>query len=146
MSETHSETNYAKSFQLQEVTSHTELEEVIALHRLSYETPFNAFYVLERGETGPEEHTQRLIKEHDESPVSRWFKVVDSLTGKTIAAAQWLVRTEGQNPFKNGEPPAHPVTWWPEGEPRKFAEVLYERWSGVRPFALKRPHLCRQFC
>jgi hypothetical protein len=143
MGETTSETNLAKSLDFQEVVSHTELEEVIALHRLSYETPFNAFYVLERGETGPEEHTQRLIKEHEENPASRWFKVVDSLTGKTIAAAQWHVRIEGQNPYEKGQPPAQNVTWWSEGEPRKFAELLYERWSDVRPVALKKPHLCR---
>jgi len=131
------------SLDLQEVQSPSELEEVIALHCLSYEAPFNAFYILERGETGKEEHLQRLVKSHEEDPASRWLKVVDSTTGKAIAAAQWHVRTGGQNPYERGQPPTQPVTWWPEGESRKFAELLYERWSDVRPVVLKKPHMCK---
>ncbi|TRX98937.1 hypothetical protein FHL15_000279 [Xylaria flabelliformis] len=133
-------------YTVQQVQSESDLEEVIALYCVSYETPFNAFYVLTRGDTGPDEHLQRQTKWHKEDPTSCWIKVLDDNTGQAIAAAQWLVRTEGLNPYADGQAPDEIITWWSEGERRRFAERMYAQWGDHRPVKMRKPHLFLNAC
>lgn len=139
-------------FELREVTSDDRFDEVIPLQWVSYETPHNGFFILfcpTRGE-GPDaradslqESKERQIQWHHADPTSRWIEVVDTDTGKAIAAAQWNVHES--DPFAKPSPPMT-AYWWPEGEGRRFADMALGEWLGPRVERMRKPHLCKSYC
>ena len=109
--------------ELREVTTDPEWNELIQCESESYETPFNAFYLLlrpNRGDSsdasraGFKEMRDRQMRWHKTDPTSRWFKVVDTDIGdKVVGGACWNTFTEKPHP----KPVDHPLEgdWWPEG-------------------------------
>ncbi|KAI1110228.1 acyl-CoA N-acyltransferase [Nemania sp. NC0429] len=112
----------------------------------SYEDPPQNFFHIsfpingtsnEAREEAIKEAAERLKQWHTDDPTSHWQKVVDADTGKVAGGALWNVYEE--NPFAN--PHQVPVTWFPEGGSRTFAERTLEDHVRPRSEAAQRPHI-----
>ncbi|KAK3167520.1 hypothetical protein OEA41_010647 [Lepraria neglecta] len=133
---------------LREVLHDSEWNELIQCEHESYLDPFNGVYTLfrpnqsrdDRGREGFKELRDRQLSWHKNDPTSRWFKVVDTDIGdKVVGGACWNTFTE--NPYP--EVKEHPMEamWWPEGEPRAFANKLLDEWLCPRYHKMARPHM-----
>lgn len=139
--------------ELRHVKSDSEFNELVQCECESYEDPFNGFYLLLRpdrgsspkGREGFKELRDRQIAWHKHDPTSTWLKVVDTDIGdKVVGGACW--NTFLENPYS--QPMEHPLeaTWWPEGEPREFANKLLDDWLQHRSRKMNRPHMLVALC
>ncbi|KAI9881207.1 MAG: hypothetical protein M1830_007185 [Pleopsidium flavum] len=138
--------------ELQEVTSDSEFDEIIPLQWLSYESPFNGFFILfcpTRGSgdnaraNSIQESKERQIQWFHADSSSRWIKVVDTDTGMAVGAALWHIHES--NPFSKPPPPLT-AYWWPEGDGRRFVDMALGQWMTPRVERMRRPHLLLEMC
>ncbi|KAL8837532.1 MAG: hypothetical protein Q9170_002491 [Blastenia crenularia] len=130
--------------QIRRVFFDAEFNDVVQCVCESYAAPVNRLWRLFRHDPSPAgfiELRNRLIREFRADPSACWLKVVDTGIGdKVVGVALWNTYTENPYPvFKE-----HPVEaeWWPEGEPREFANHLLDQFVGDRYKKMARPHMC----
>ncbi|KAI4275920.1 MAG: hypothetical protein LQ337_002835 [Flavoplaca oasis] len=130
--------------QLHRVSSDGEFNEIVQCICESYATPVNRIWRLFRHDPSPAgfiELRDRLIREFRADPTACWLKVVDTEIGnKVVGAALWNTYTENPYPIYKDHPME--AYWWPEGEPRKFANHLLDQFIGDRYKKMARPHMC----
>lgn len=85
------------------------------------------------------EAADRLATWHNEDPTSHWQKIVETDTGKVVAACFWNIYES--NPY--AEPDDIPVTWFPDDGSRRFAERVLEAYSAPRAQVGARPQVCK---
>ena len=135
--------------QLRQITSASEVPEVIACYLESFSSPPSGFTGLVSPTigSGPTADRDRVLNfstrqwfSHSIDPTSTWLKVVDTeKEDRVVASIRWNIYTK--NPFENAtsKPSAF---WFPEGPTRTYTEMVLETLSEIR--MRKHPHLCKQ--
>ncbi|KAI1445422.1 acyl-CoA N-acyltransferase [Annulohypoxylon stygium] len=132
--------------ELQEIDPETDFPALARCLFESYEDPpqkfFHVFFPTHEAgdktrEDAIEEAATRLKLWHTHDPSSYWQKLVDTDTGKIAGGALWNIHRE--NPFAN--PPAVPVTWFPDDSSRRFVEKALQNHSAPRSRKTKRRDL-----
>lgn len=131
-------------WEVYEIKTDADWDEIIRLEFLSYETPFNPFLVLfapplDSREERIEDTKKRQRQWHEADPTSRWIKVVDSETGQAIGGAQWNIYET--NPFAKPPEKSLITYWWPEGEQREYVDQALGQWMTPRAQRMNKPHL-----
>ncbi|KAL8978282.1 MAG: hypothetical protein Q9205_006095 [Flavoplaca limonia] len=130
--------------QLHRVSSDGEFNEIVQCICESYATPVNRVWRLFRHDpslAGFIELRDRLIREFRGDPTACWLKIFDTDIGdKVVGAALWNTYTE--NPYPTYKDHPMEAYWWPEGEPREFANHLLDQFIGDRYKKMARPHMC----
>ena len=98
------------TFVLSEVKSEEEFKAVGVLMQKAYQTPFNSFWEILKGENEPE-CTSRYWAWHS-TPGSHWLQVKDTDTGEVVGACEWIIHES--NPFEKGNP-IPTGNWWSNG-------------------------------
>ena len=83
------------------------------------------------------ESKERFWSQHQGDCSSNWFYIFDTVTGRTVGCAQWVISE--LNPFAAGTPRLT-APWWPEGECRKFCESILNQVYRPRASWMTRPH------
>ncbi|KAJ8062780.1 hypothetical protein OCU04_008037 [Sclerotinia nivalis] len=113
------------AFQISEVTSESEYQEIVSAELTSFESPPSAYRTLfyPKTDTNPEARvkaieggTARVIQSQRSKPYQRWVKAVDPESGKVVGAAEW--RFFESDPYTGVSLPK--ANWWPEGEEKEF--------------------------
>ncbi|KAL8707082.1 MAG: hypothetical protein Q9220_007822 [cf. Caloplaca sp. 1 TL-2023] len=131
------------TLQLRRVSSDSEFNDIVQCVCESYATPVNRLWRLFRHDPSPAgfiELRDRLIREFRGDPTACWLTIVDTDIGnKVVGAALWNTYTENPYPVYK----EHPMEayWWPEGEPREFANHLLDQFIGDRYKKMARPHM-----
>ncbi|KAI1357839.1 acyl-CoA N-acyltransferase [Xylaria arbuscula] len=79
----------------------------------------------------------RLASWHAEDPTSYWQKVVDTDTGRIAGAALWNICET--DPF--AEEHEMEVTWFPDGQARRFVEQFLDMYERPRARVGRRPQV-----
>ncbi|KAF7858520.1 hypothetical protein EAF04_009120 [Stromatinia cepivora] len=138
---------FSMSLQIQEVTTAVEFAEVVKVQADAFDSPINVssrmFYpVLGNGPTARLDAVKGLIARqwyrHSVDDCSHWLKVADSnLGGKVVGGGCWRI-------VQTHEKPMAIDPWWlPEGEKRKYSEMVFAQWAAIKGEE-RGPHLAIQ--
>jgi hypothetical protein len=141
-----SATNMSHRYLVREVVTKQELDEVLDVIWAANHTPYEPFIQLffpvlgftsAHRKAAVDESKERFWKQHTADPSSHWLYALDTVTGKAVACAQWVISRT--NPFAQGVPKLE-APWWPEGEHRKFCESIMNQVYMPRANWMTRPH------
>jgi hypothetical protein len=144
--EEQSATNMSNRYLVREVETKQELDNVLDVIWAANHTPYEPFIHLffpvlgftpAHRRTALIESKERFWKQHISDASSHWLYAFDTVTGKTIGCAQWVISPI--NPFAKGVPKLE-APWWPEGEYRKFCESMLNQVYKPRANWMTRPH------
>jgi hypothetical protein len=141
------------TFQLSEVSSDSDFDQLIPLLWRSYATPcitlLPLLFPVEND--SPQAHEKQvaqckavMMHMHHSDPSSHWLKVTDTTTGSVIAGCRWHVYDK--DPYSNAPEKPFVVTSWPEGDCRKYAERCLGAIILPRKSRYRRPHLSMTSC
>ncbi|KAH6611944.1 hypothetical protein C7974DRAFT_438122 [Boeremia exigua] len=131
---------------VREVETKQELDEVLDVIWAANHTPYEPFLQLffpvlgftsAHRKAAHIESKERFWKQHTSESSSHWLYALDTVTGKAVGCAQWVISTT--NPFAKGVPTLE-APWWPEGECRKFCESILNQVYKPRANWMTRPH------
>ncbi|KAI9880639.1 MAG: hypothetical protein M1830_001643 [Pleopsidium flavum] len=132
--------------ELHEVTSASEFPEIMACYWAASRNPRSKFTplfapVLDSGPTSSDDALKGFMARswfaHSLDPSSHWIKVVDpDQDNKVIAAAKWMIYPK--DPFAKGIPPTPSAFWWPDGEGRRYVNMVFENITKLR--VRRQPH------
>ena len=140
------------SFQLSEVISDSDFDELIPLLWRSYATPPITFLpLLFPAENNSPESREKQIAQckaamkhsHNSDPSSHWLKVTDIATGAVVAGCRWHVFEK--DPYSNAPEKPFVVSSWPEGDRRRYATLCIGDIILPRRVRYRRPHLSMFF-
>ncbi|KAF2111172.1 acyl-CoA N-acyltransferase [Lophiotrema nucula] len=136
------------SYELKRATTKAEFADIMdviwAANYTPYDPVINLFFPIHgfspfARQTAISESITRFWTEHEASPSSNWYYVVDAASGKAVGCAQWHVHLK--NPFPNGVPVLK-APWWPaDSEGRHFCERILNQVYKPRASWMTRPHL-----
>jgi GNAT superfamily N-acetyltransferase len=133
-------------YNVREVTTKEELEEIMDVIWAANYTPYDPFvqlffpvqgYTSAHRESAIAESKDRFWNQHQADPSSHWYYALDTATGKIVGCAQWVISRT--NPFAEGVPKLK-APWWPEGESRRFCESIMNQVYRPRASWMTRPH------
>ena len=131
---------------VREASTRQELDQILDVIWAANYTPFEPFvqlffpvlgYTSAHREAAIAESKERFWSQYQADPSSHWYYAWDTVTGKTVGSAQWVVSES--NPFAAGVPKLK-APWWPEGECRKFCESIINQVYRPRASWMTRPH------
>jgi hypothetical protein len=141
------------TFQLTEVTSDSDFDQLIPLLWRSYAVPRITFLPLlfPAENDSPEAHEKQVVQckaammhlHHGDSS-SHWLKVTDAETGFVVAGCRWHVHEKV--PYSNMPENPFVVTSWPEGDRRKYATKCIGDIILPRRTRYRKPHLSITSC
>ncbi|KAF4628030.1 hypothetical protein G7Y89_g10120 [Cudoniella acicularis] len=108
-------------FKLHELTDNSEFDLIVPAQDKAYNTPFNAFWEMLKGES-LEDWDARQKLWHHHNPTSHWIYATDEKTGKAAGAMQWNIHEK--NPYEEGAPMLI-ADWWPEVTSYFFADLAF---------------------
>lgn len=136
------------SFEISEITSDTDFDELVEVEFVSFENPPNAFRNLfypilgtapDARQIAIKEATARIIQSHKSNPFSHWIKAVDPQSQRLVGAALWI--------FFESDPytgkPLPECTWWPDGEGKDFTNIWWHKLMQPRIKYMSRRHACK---
>lgn len=139
------------TFKLEEIDVTEDFTELIECEWNSYENPFQTFFRLfwpiigdgpNAREDSLKECIERQLDWHRSDPTSYWHKVVDTDTGKIVAAALWKICPS--NPFEH--PDEHSEAYWyPEGGQRDYLTKCLKQFDASKAKMAPRPQVCKYF-
>jgi hypothetical protein len=136
------------TFQLTEVTSDSDFDQLIPLLWRSYAVPrITLLPLLFPAENDSPEAREKQVAQckaammhlHHADPSSHWLKVTDVETGTTVAGCRWHVHEK--DPYSNMPEKPFVVTSWPEGDRRKYATMCIGDIILPRRTRYRKPHL-----
>jgi hypothetical protein len=133
------------AFQILEVTSPAEFDEIWPVHFQSFRTPYNTlskFFnpVHTTLEAAIETSKARHVEMWAGNPGCHWLKVVSTESGKVVGAVCWLINLEVQK--REQEKGGFDAYWHVEGSDEKaFAERLIGGLRGVVKERVGGPHV-----
>ncbi|KAI9666260.1 MAG: hypothetical protein M1821_004195 [Bathelium mastoideum] len=132
-------------FRVENVVSDADFEELLEVEITAFENPLSTIgliYYPIFGE-GPEarsaaikECAQRAIARNRATPGTQWSKIIDEDTGKIVGASVWQFYES--DPYTGTRDPE--VTWWPEGEGKRFAQQFANELRRARVRYMAKPH------
>ena len=135
--------------ELQETSSKSDFDAIIELQWRVFEDPPDPwmtilFPILGNGPSARaeafQESKKRQWQQTKEDLTSQWLKIVDTDTGKIIAAGMW--HTFEMDPFDGVADEPFVAYWWPEGsEGKKFTELCLGEFMDRRKRRMRRPHM-----
>jgi hypothetical protein len=122
-----------------------EFSELIAVQTGAHEAPRQPIYFLYcpirngNRDAHIQETSARFLKKAREDPHERWFKVVDTTTGRIAGAALWKIHDE--SPFAHED--EEDVDWWPENSTAaEFTGQMLEQLDAPRKEMGSVPQVC----
>lgn len=131
---------------VRETKTRQELDNVLDIIWAANYSPYEPFvqlffpilgYTMAHREAAITESKERFWDHHQGDPSSHWYYVLDTVTGKPVGCAQWVISES--NPFAAGTPKLT-APWWPEGECRSFCEWILNQVYRPRASWMTRPH------
>lgn len=131
---------------VQEAKTRQELDAVMDVIWAANYTPYEPFaqiffpvlgFTTAHREAAIAESKERFWNQHQADRSSHWFYAFDTVTGRAVGCAQWVISES--NPFAAGTPKLT-APWWPEGECRKFCESILNQVYSPRASWMTRPH------
>ena len=135
-------------FHVEDVVSDEDFEELLSVEIAAFEDPLSAIRLIyypifgkgpEARSAAIREGAQRAIARNRATPGSRWSKIIDEDTGKIVAASVW--QFYDKDPYSGTQNPE--VTWWPEGEGKRFAQDFANGLRRARVRYMTKPHACK---
>ncbi|KAF2124997.1 hypothetical protein P153DRAFT_325305 [Dothidotthia symphoricarpi CBS 119687] len=136
----------SERYVVREVATREEMDDILEIIWAANYTPYEPFIQLffpvlgftpAHRKTAIAESKERFWSQHQAEPSGHWFYVVDTIAGKAVGCAQWVISTT--NPFAGGVPKLK-APWWPEGECRKFCESILNQVYRAHASWMTRPH------
>jgi len=138
-------------FNLLELTSDSDFEELVQVEWDSYETPYCNlirlfFPIFGEGAEGRteamKEGIQRQTAWHKGDPTSHWVTVTDTDSGKMVGAACWHVYESNPYATESDEE----CDWYAKGEDRDMANMLMGQFLTPRMTYMTKPHIFLDIC
>ncbi|KAF2850512.1 hypothetical protein T440DRAFT_489719 [Plenodomus tracheiphilus IPT5] len=133
-------------YAVREAKTKQELDQIVDVIWAANYTPYEPFvqiffpilgFTKAHREAAIIEAKERLWAQHQHDASSHWWYAFDTVTGKIVGSAQWVISRT--NLFAAGIPTLT-APWWPEGESRRFCESILNQVYRPRASWMTRPH------
>lgn len=142
------------SFCIEQVPKGSSFKDIVPIYFGGNYNPRNACFEFvypirgsskEAYDTAEEDCRNRIATSFSKDPCCHWIQILDDDNDGAVVAVLnlYIYDNNDKNPHnKDSYPPVDVVTWWPEGEKRKFVNRIFEISFGLSRARKRRPHMC----